>query len=502
MLKGIKCDFNFLDVLPPKKLQKIQQGTLSILKNTGVKIKDKSALQILADSGVQIDFSNQVAKMSENFVLDMLQKAPSKFTLLARDKKNNCSFASGGSIIITTSPGTNSVDLETWEPVTPSRRDFYNYMHVIDALEHIDMPGSFPWGGFEGVPECMRFIEGLAAKLRTSTKGAWEGSLMDNYRFNVKMAQSIGVDLWHNTNPTAPLTINKETVDQIKHFSLNDQIFSITSAPTMGMTSPTTIAGSIALNNADILATNALAQLYRPGTRTLAGGMFLVLDMMTALPLFANAGNYLAESAFSQIWRDYGLPSTSNSPGWSNSKMLDYQAAYETTTGLITVALSGATVIAFAGGLTAELTGHPVKAVIDNEIVGMVKRFLQGIDVNEETLAIDLVDEVGFAPTMYLAEEHTLKWFKHERYTPTIGDFLPIPKWIAGGKKTLIEHGRDRMEEILQNHKIGMLEPAQEQAIEDVLNEARNYYRKTGDISESDWEIYKRSLASPDYPFA
>jgi trimethylamine--corrinoid protein Co-methyltransferase len=230
--------------------------------------------------------------------------------------------------------------------------------------------------------------------------------------------------------------------------------------------------------------------------------MFLVLDMMTAMPLFANSGNYLAESAFSQIWRNYGLPSTSNSPGWSNSKMLDYQAAYETTMGLVSVAFSGATVIAFAGGLTAELTGHPIKAIIDNEIVGMVKRFLQGIDVNEETLALDLIDDVGFAPAMYLAEEHTLRWFKHERFTPSVADVATIPKWIEGGKKTLIEHGRSKMEEILQNHKIEMLEPEQEQAIEDVLNEARSYYRKTGEITDSEWNEYQKSIDSPDYPFA
>lgn len=502
MAKGIKCDFDFLNVLSREKLARIQDGTLSILQNTGVKIMHRPTLELLAEQGVQVDFAREVAKMSENFIMDSLAKAPSAFTLKAREQDSDCNFVSGGSIIMTTAPGRHTVDLDTWETREPTRKELYDYMRVVDSLEHVDMACAFPWAGLAGVPECMGLIEILAAKIRVSTKGLWEGSLMDNYLFNTKLAQATGVDLWHNTNPTSPLTFYKESVEQIKHLSLNKQVFSITSGPLLGASAPATIAGALALNNADILAANAIAQLYQPGTRTLAGGMILVLDMRTATPAFANAGGYLAESAFSQIWRNYGLPSTSNSPGWSNSKMIDYQAAYETTMGAVTMAFSGATAIAFAGALTAELSGHPVKAIIDNDIIGMIKRILQGIDVDDETLACELIDEVGFAPNTYLAEEHTVNWFAHESFMPAVADRLPLENWLAGGKKSLVDHGRERMAEILQKHKQKTLSATQEQSIEDVLNEARTYYRKTGAISDTQWKEYQASIASPNYPYA
>ncbi len=493
---------NFLSLLSGADVEKIHGATLKILKNTGVHIGDEKTLDLLSESGCEVDFSKKVARFPEKVVMDCLDKSPSSFVLKARDEKKSCTVKSGGPFICAPSPGMQSVDLDTWEPKTPTRKEFYDYMRIIDALPNYDMHVGFPWGGFEGVPTCMALMESCAAKFRVSTKPNWEGTIKESFIYNTQMAQALNVDLWENTNPTSPLTFADETITQIKHFTKNDIPFSVCSGPVLGVSGPATIAGVVAMNNADILATNVIAQLNKAGSRLLAGSMIMAVDMRNAAPVFSNVANHLADSVFNQMWAYYGMPTLCNMGGWSNSKMIDYQAGYETTMGTTMMALSGGSVIAFGGGLTAELSAHPVKAIIDNDIIGMIKRNVQGIEVNDETLALDVIDEVGFAPTTYLGEEHTATMWRQDTYYPDLADMLDAEAWIKGGKKSIIDHGRQRMEEILSAHKICELSAGQEKMIEDILWEARNFYRANGSISDAEWDVYMRQINSPGYPYA
>ena len=224
--------------------------------------------------------------------------------------------------------------------------------------------------------------------------------------------------------------------------------------------------------------------------------------MRTAAPVFSNVLNHMADTVFNQMWAYYGMPTLCNMGGWSNSKMIDYQAAYETTMGTTMMALSGGSVLAFGGGLTAELSAHPVKAIIDNDIIGMLKRNLQGIEVNDDTLALDVISEVGFTSSTFLDTMHTGEWWRSETYYPQVADLTETAAWIEQGKKSIIDHGRQRMEEILQNHKICELPADKEKMIEDILNEARDFYRKSGQISDEEWDIYMKQIHSSEYPYA
>jgi trimethylamine--corrinoid protein Co-methyltransferase len=165
-------------------------------------------------------------------------------------------------------------------------------------------------------------------------------------------------------------------------------------------------------------------------------------------------------------------------------------------------ALSGANYLLFQCGFTAQLATHPVKAIMDDDIAGMVGRFLRGVDVNDETLAVDLINEVGPIPGMFLNKAHTRKWWKEEQFVPALADKRPYLEWVKSGKKTIIDQARQRMEEILSTHEPTPLKPEQEQALEDILQEAREYYRKKGLITDEEWKIYQEDLASPNYPYA
>ena len=493
MSRGAIEGISYWNILSDQEVQKLHSSALQILGRTGVKVEDENILAMLADSGCRVDQAAHVVYMGEAFIADTLSKHPRGFVLRAICPENDCYFKAGKSMIVTTAPGRSTVDIATWKPYMPSKKEFYDYVRLIDGLDFIDMHTAFPWAGFEGVPECMQLIEGFAAKLRCGHKALWEGSMVGNHQYIIKMAKAVGTEVWMNTNPTSPLTFSADCLEIMRSCCENDMPFSITSGPLPGVSSPVTIAGTLALNIADILAGNAIAQTLKPGSRTIGGSLILALNMKTGGPQFSNAVSFLAEAAFAQMWRYYDIPCAVNSIGWSNSKMIDYQAAYETTMAFALQAVAGAAVLPFAGGLTAELTAHPLKAVIDNDVAQLVKRIVQGFRINEDTLALDLIDEMGFAPTSYLAEDHTLEYFRSERSYSTVADMSGIAQWLEKDCPTILEHAQEKMDQILASEN-SWIDANREKAVAAVLEEARDYYRATGMISEKEWQIYQDVL--------
>jgi trimethylamine--corrinoid protein Co-methyltransferase len=189
-------------------------------------------------------------------------------------------------------------------------------------------------------------------------------------------------------------------------------------------------------------------------------------------------------------------------PGASSSKKTDFQAGYEKAFMALTAAQFGANTIALQGGISAELTHHPVQAILDDDIAGMVGRFVEGIQVDDETLALDLIEEVGPIPGHYLGTAHTREWWKREQFVPQAADWLTYPEWMLAGKKSALDYARERMEEILTTHKPTPLTPGQQQSIAEILAEARAYYKKKGLISDEEWSMYMKQIASPNYPYA
>ena len=132
----------------------------------------------------------------------------------------------------------------------------------------------------------------------------------------------------------------------------------------------------------------------------------------------------------------------------------------------------------------------------------MIGRFLRGVEVNDDTLVPELIDEVGPLPGQFLTTPHTMANWKNEQYLTQTADRMTIPHWIKGGKKSPLDHAQEKMEHILDTHKVTLLSDTQEAAIEDILNDARQYYRKKGLISDEEWTLYQEDLSSPNYPYA
>jgi trimethylamine--corrinoid protein Co-methyltransferase len=200
--------------------------------------------------------------------------------------------------------------------------------------------------------------------------------------------------------------------------------------------------------------------------------------MKNGAPFFGNIAVGLYDAAFNQIWRRYRIPTANIEPGLSSSKCIDFQNGYERSTSALISALSGCNYMFFLGSIYGELSSHPLQAVLDDDVAGMIGRFIEGIEVNDEMLAIELITQVGTYPGFYGVEEHTRKWWKNEQYIPKSADLSTPPEWLKEGKKTCIDHAKERMGKILATHKPTPLSPNQEADIDKILEEGRRYYKK------------------------
>jgi len=132
------------------------------------------------------------------------------------------------------------------------------------------------------------------------------------------------------------------------------------------------------------------------------------------------------------------------------------------------------------GGIHGELTFHPVQAVLDDDIAGMIRRFMGGVKVDEDTMATELIEEVGPIPGFYLSKEHTKKWWKKEQFLPKVADRSNYSEWVKKGKKTALDYAKKRVKEILDRHQPTPLSEDQEKEIKKILKKARKYYEEKG----------------------
>lgn len=502
-VEAFKRNFPPLQVLSEAEVQAIHRSILQVLWETGVTFHHAEALKVFEQAGAKVNHDNDRVHFPPWLVEACLAKCPRSFRVKARNPENDLILEGGGdSTYVKIGVAMSAIDLDTWAPRPPTRKEFYDYIKVIDGLPNYHAVSCFPFFGFAGPPECMLLIESNASKIRCSSKVQQEGGVLDNHLWNIKMAKAVGIDLLQLCNPAAPLTYYKETAQLIFDYVREGQPFHCVSGPVAGSTGPATVVGSIITEAAETIAGMSLAQLLNPGHRVWAGNMMMVQNMRTGSPAFSAIENALGEVVHVQYWRHLGIPCWSSDSAWGDSKQIDYQAGYELTIPAMLQALAGPSAMYFGGSLTAELTAHWYKLVLDHDVAGMIGRFLSGATVTKETMAVDLINRVGPIPGYFLNTPHTREWWKKEQFVPLTADRDSYEIWARGGAKTALDHAKEVYEQILANHKPEPLTDEQEAAVEGILQEAREYYRKQGQISDTDWANYMKIVESPGYPWA
>ena len=480
MLKGFTRNFKPLEILTEEQIEAIHRGTLAVLENTGVRFKSDKVLKLFQKNGCMVDHDNMKVKFPPALVEECLRKCPSGFYMRARDPKNDIVLG-GNTLYFTSACGMKAIDIDTWEPRVATRKENYDGVTILDALDNVHFLTVYcPYFGYEGIPPVMAVPESAAGKIRNSTKAQAEGYSQDSEIFVIKMAKAVGTEIMGACFASPPLTYYGEAAESAFRYVEAGLPIYVSSGCIYGATGPATITGSTVTTNAEIIAGVVLTQVIKPGTRVVVCDYTFPQNMKSGSPAFGQIGLSLHNVVFNQIWNKYEVPIWSSSFCPTSSKRIDFQCGYEEAIGALIAALSGGNLIGLHGEIYGELAWHPVQAILDDDIAGMIGHFIQGVEVNDETLAIDLIEKVGPIPGHYLNQEHTRKWWKKEQFIPKVADRLTYPEWMKTGKKSCLDYAKERMEEILATHKPTPLTDSQEEEIERILEKARKYYKERG----------------------
>ena len=495
MLNGFTRSFPPLEMLSAEEMESIHRGALFVLEKTGMRIGHAGALKLLADGGCSVDLESERARFPTWLVEECLRKVPTHFRLRARDPNQDL-MVGGDTFYFMQGMGMHFVDLDTWETRPATAAEHRQAMIVADALPNVHLAEAWEiYTEREGVPPVMVMLENLASGIRYSTKAQVAGNIQDSEVFAIELAQAVGIDLFPEIEHASPLMIGVGGVGAA--FRYMDAAMPICPAlgVAMGAQGPATIAGSLVLQVAETMGWAVLTQLYRPGAPIAIHHGAGALDMRTGIDIWGGPAVSVSTAMMNQMLRRYGIPIWSNAGFASDSKKIDFQAGFEKSTGALMAALSGGHLQLFQGGSSTELLYSPELSVMDDDIAGWIGRVLQGARIDNETLAIDVINEVGPIPGNYLGHAHTREWWKNEDSFLAVTDHEPYSSWVMSGRKDMLDRAREKVQDILATHQPRPLTDCEEEAVEDILNRARAHYRGKGVIPDAEWSTYMEALS-------
>jgi len=481
MQKGFKRNFEPIRILRENQVEQIHQASLNVLSEVGFKFESDKALKLLEENGCKVDFNSKIAKIPSNLVEECIRKTPSSFTLRARDPKLSISVG-GNTIYFMNSAGARYTDIDTGEVSMPTLEQNNIGVLVSDALDSVNVfPSYTPYFEIEGIPPVMSCPVSCASRHRFSSKPSRGAQPTYTYIWETKIAQAVGAQIFGCVEGAAPLSLSEDAIEAAYVYLNAGFPIYIASGSIMGGSHPITIAGASVSHNAELLAIIVLLQCIKPGCGVIANNFVSSMNMATGDISFGTAAIALHQMAYNQIWHDlYKIPVNNTGSAFSNSKIVDYQLGAEKLPLAMCSALSGANMIVLHGGVTAELAYNPILAIIDDDVANTIGRIVESFDVNDSTIGLDTIMDVGVSPGTFLNTKQTRNFWKTENYATRVFDKLSYKEWVEGGKKTVLKKAKERYEEIISTHKPLPLTPEQDQAITDILNEATEFYKKKG----------------------
>ena len=437
-----------------EKCGKIHAASLEILDRVGARLYMEEAIQLLKKAGAKVIDSNLV-RIPSHLVENALATAPKKIDLFDRHARPAINLGKHNKYYGPGSDCLNIIDHRNNKRRKPLVQDMSEGVILCDSLENIDFVMSMVLPSDVNQSMADRFQ--MEAMLNYTTKPI----VFVSYDFSgcldcVEMAEAVmGGAESLSKNPLVACYINVPTGLLHNEDSLRKLLFlaerNIPSlyipSSTEGASSPITTAGAVALDYAGVLVGLVLSQLKREGAPIIIPGMSPgPLDMRTAVNPYCDPEQGIMQS----MAKFYGLPMFSLG-GASESKTVDPQAAAEASLSLFFETLTGSDLIHDLGYLESGLTFSFSHLVICDEIVNWIKAFTKDVKVTEETLALDVIEEVG-PEGNYLVTEHTLKHYK-ERWYPNLFERDTYDSWIGKGGKTLVERAADKVDRILSEHE-------------------------------------------------
>lgn len=460
-------------VLSDDQIKQIFLAGLELLSDPGTVVHSKQARELLAEAGAITD--DEKVRIPAGLVKEMLAKVPPRIAVGDRDGNRNLILEDNRINYGTGSDCPFILDAKTGQRRKFVKKDTEDAARIVDACPNLDFHMSL--GLTSDVPTYSYDRHQAAAMLRNTTKPlVFTAMSRDGLSDILKMYYLVrGSREAFEANPgfivylepITPLTHGKAVMEKLM-FAADRRIPAIyTPCPIIGGTTPVTLAGGLALAVAEFLAGMVVSQLSRPGAQLIMGGVISSMDMRTTTYTYGSPELHLLSAALTDIAHWMKVPMFSTA-GCSDSKLLDEQAALEAALSIMAAGLSGANLIHDVGFLDSALIGSHEMVVLSDEVISMVKHFLGGVRVSDETLALEVVKEVGPGGN-FMTHEHTARNFRNELWFPKLMTREKYDSWHSAGSKTLGERVRERVADILATHQVQPLPKEVNEGIDKIL---------------------------------
>jgi len=468
-----------ISFLSEGEIKAIHNASLEVLENTGIKVMSRKALDILKEAGARVDYEKNLAAIPRNLVEEALRRAPKTIKYCARNaeydfvlSKKEAHFTASG-----TSPCI--IDWETSERRTSTNEDLARWTRLADYLNNVSVvwPSLVPGD----VPAPMQNLIALVTCISNSEKHFEADSLSAKeaqYQIEIATAVVGGKEQLRKRPiisvvqcPISPLTYDKGITEGAMEYAKAGLPIVVLPMPLAGETAPVTLAGTVVVNNVENLGSLVILEFASPGAPVLYGGASAIANPRTGAYSPGSPERAIIQMATVQLAYHYRLPCEISS-GNCDCKIPDVQAGFERAMNFTTAMLiGGVDIIVGLGAVDAASAMSPELLVIDNEIIDGIHRLSRGFEVNDDTLALDVIDKVG-PGGHFLGEKHTLEHYRKEIWLPKISDKDTFETWRKKGSKSMDKVAKEKVKEILATHKPEPIPEDVEREISQILKRA------------------------------
>jgi len=453
-----------LDILSPEDIQRIHIATLDIIESVGIKFPSKKAMAIWEAHGASVDRETGIVRIPGNLIEEAIKKAPPIFTLAARDPAQDLPLDGNHIYVGTDGCGVETIDIHAGELRDSCLKDVEDIARVADHLEQI----AFQWVpvSAQDCPPETRSLHELFAIWRNSTKHAQTESIYSAREARAAVEMAVVMSGGKRTLRRRPLLSFTEcTVSPLAQDggSVDAALTAAEAGLPVGFmtmascasTAPATLAGNLVIGNAEVLSALSLIQLAHPGSPVFYAAAQTVMDLRTGAYTGGGPEDFLFGAATNHLADFYNIPLSMGSFA-TGAKEPNWQAGIENSLSTLMASLSMSDMLLGVGLLNGSLIWSFEQMIMDCEIFDIIHKMMEGIVVNKETLAVDIIREVG-SGGHFLSQEHTRKHMR-DLWLSTLMDRRPLSEWMAK-KDGACDWAGERARRILKIHKPETLDP-------------------------------------------
>lgn len=474
--RHLRNPYEPIKVLSEDQIDAIHDTSMRILEEVGMDFLDPEALDILRAAGAEVEPGSERVRFDRGLIEEAIAHAPSEFTVHARNPAHDLTMGGNHINFGTVGSAPNVSDLERGRR-DGNFADFCDLLRLAQSFNIVHIISGYPVEPVDLPPET-RHLDALRSIIELTDK-AFHAYSLGRTRIldGIEMARiahglseaelNTRPSLFTIVNTSSPLRLDGPMIEGMIEMTRRNQVVIITPFTLSGAMSPVTLAGALAQQNAEALAAMAFAQIVNPGAPVIYGGFTSNVDMKSGAPAFGTPEYTRAALAGGQLARRYKLPYRTSNANAAN--LVDAQAAYESQMSLWGAVMGyGNFVVHGAGWLEGGLTASFEKFVLDVEMLQMMAEFMQPIEVNEETLGLSAIKEVGPGGHFFGAA-HTLERYETAFYAPILSDWRNFENWEDAGAHSATDRAHGIYKQVLAEYQPPPLDAAIKDELDDFV---------------------------------